>query len=349
MKTVRIGIIGFGSIGKVHMNSFKKLKNVEVVAVCDIDENELRYAKEIYGIENLYKDYHDLIARDDIDAVVVCLPNYLHSKVTIDALKEGKHVLCEKPPAITAKEVKEMFDVSKKYSRKLLIGLTMRFRDQTRVIKEYVSSGVLGEVYYAKCGYLRRSGIPGMGSWFTTKSKAGAGPLYDIGVHVLDLTLWIMGNFEADSVLASTYAKFGPRGKGLGGWGKPVPGGPFDVEDFATAFIKMRNGATVFLEVSWAAHVGESSIYSLILGDRGGVDYSSATVYTEEKGALVDKKLHYVRNDPYLAEAEHFVNCIIKDEEPITKAEEMIWLQAILESALKSAKEGRIVKVSEVL
>lgn len=349
MEKVRIGIIGFGCIGKVHMNTLKKIENAEVVAVCDIDENELRYAKEKYGISNLYRDYHDLIARSDIDAVLVCLPNRLHSIVTIDALKEGKHVLCEKPPAITAKEVKDMFEASKKYGRKLLIGLTMRFRDQTRVIKEYIDSGVLGDVYYAKCGYLRRSGIPGMGSWFTTKSEAGAGPLYDIGVHALDLTLWLMGDFKADSVLASTYAKFGPRGKGMGTWGKPVPGGPFDVEDLAVAFIKMQSGATVFLEVSWAAHIGESSIYSIILGDRGGVDYSSATIYTEEKGILVDKKLRYVRNDPYLAELQHFINCIVKDEEPITKAEEMIWLQAILEAALKSAEEGRVVKVSEVL
>ncbi len=349
MDKARIGIIGFGSIGKVHIENFMKIKEAEVVAVCDIDERELEYAKSKYGIDRLYKDYHDLLSREDIDAVLVCLPNRLHSVVTIEALKSGKHVLCEKPPAITAREVKEMFDTSKRCGKKLLIGLTMRFRNQTQVLKSYLSSGALGDIYYAKCGYLRRSGIPGMGSWFTTKSEAGAGPLYDIGVHVLDLTLWLMGDFRADTVMASTYAKFGPRGKGMGGWGKPVPGGPFDVEDLGVALIKMRSGATVFLEASWAAHVGESGIYSLILGDKGGVDYTSMTIHTEENGVLVDKRLHYTKNNPYLTEAQHFVECILKDKEPITKPEEMIWLQAILEATLKSAEKGHEVKVEQLI
>jgi len=349
VEKVRVGIIGFGSIGKFHIERFKKLPNAEVIAVCDIDKKELEYARTKYGIELLFEDYHDLLAKENIDAVLICLPNRLHAPVTIEALKAGKHVLCEKPPALTAKEVKEMFEASKKYGKKLLIGLTMRFRNRSQVLKSYIDGGALGEVYYAKCGYLRRSGIPGMGSWFTRKSEAGAGPLYDIGVHVLDLTFWLMNNFKAEKVLASTYAKFGPQGKGLGKWGKPVPGGPFDVEDLAAAFIKMRNGATVFLEVSWAAHVGESRIYSLLLGDKGGADYASMTIYTEEKGTMIDKKLHYVESDPYLAEAQHFVECVLHDKEPITKPDEMIWLQATLEAALKSAETGREVRVEELI
>ncbi|RLE97674.1 MAG: gfo/Idh/MocA family oxidoreductase, partial [Thermoprotei archaeon] len=134
---MRVGVIGCGSIGKIHIRNLKRI-GAEVVAACDIDEKELKYVKSEFGVEHLYTDYHDLIARSDLDAVVVATPNYLHHEMTVNALKEGKHVLCEKPPAITARQVKEMYEASRKYGRALLIGLTMRFRADSRALKEYV-------------------------------------------------------------------------------------------------------------------------------------------------------------------------------------------------------------------
>ncbi|RLE69585.1 MAG: gfo/Idh/MocA family oxidoreductase, partial [Thermoprotei archaeon] len=197
---MRVGVIGCGSIGKVHISNLKKLPGVDVVAACDIDEGELKVVKEKFGVESLYTDYHDLVSRSDLDAVVVATPNYLHYPMTVDALKEGKHVLCEKPPALTAREVREMYEASRKYGRALLIGLTMRFRPDSRALKSYVENVGIGEPYYARAGVLRRSGIPGYGSWFTRRSEAGAGPLYDIGVHALDLAFWLMGDFRAREV-----------------------------------------------------------------------------------------------------------------------------------------------------
>ncbi len=349
MEKIKVGVIGFGSIGKYHLRAYKKIPNVEVVAVCDIDKKELKVAKNEYGIENLYTDYHDLLAREDIDAVSVCLPNRLHSIVTIEALKQGKHVLTEKPPAITTKEVKEMFETSKKYGKKLMVELTSRFKEKTRTAKKLIEKGALGGVYYARCGCLRRSGIPGYGSWFTTKSEAGSGPLFDIGVHALDLTFWLMNDFKSDYVVGSTYAKFGPRGKGKGEWGKPIPGGPFNVEDFASAYIKMQSGATIYLEVSWASHLGGDRFYSIILGDKGGLDYENMMLFTEEDDILIDKKILYRKNDPYLAALSHFIECIVYDKEPITTRDQMVWLQATLESALISAEKNEPVKVSTLV
>ena len=349
MQKVRVGVIGFGSIGKYHFRAYKKIPNVEIVAVCDIDEEELKIAKNEYNVENLYKDYKELLSRSDIDAVSVCLPNRLHSIVTIEALKMGKHVLCEKPPAITTREVKEMFDTSEKMGRKLMIELTFRFMEKTRAAKKLIEGGTLGSVYYARCGCLRRSGIPGYGSWFTTKSEAGAGPLFDIGVHALDLTFWLMNDFKSDFVVGSTYAKFGPRGKGKGGWGKPVPGGPFDVEDFATAYIKMQSGATVYLEVSWASHLGGDRFYSIILGENGGLDYENMMIYTEENDILIDKKIIYQNKDPYLTALSHFIDCIVHDKDPITTKDQMIWLQATLEATLISAEKNKPVMVSTLI
>ncbi len=344
---MRVGVIGCGSIGKVHIKNLKAV-GAEVVAACDIDEAELKYVKSNFGVEHVYKDYRDLVARSDLDAVVVATPNYLHSRMTIDALREGKHVLCEKPPALTAREVKEMYEASRRYGRSLLIGLTLRFRADSRALRRYVEEVGIGEPYYARASLLRRSGIPGYGSWFTRKAEAGSGPLYDIGVHALDITLWLMNDFGVREAWASTYAKFGPRGRGLGTWGKPVPGGPFEVEDLAAAMFRMESGATVLLEVSWAGHIAADHFRVIVLGDRGGLEFPGAKVYGEE-GVLVDKQLKYAEEDPYLVEARHFKEVVEKGVEPVTKQEEMVMLQAALEAALRSAAEGRVVRISEVL
>jgi predicted dehydrogenase len=345
MGKVRVGVIGCGSIGVYHIASYKKVPNAEVVALCDIDEVALNEAKSKFGVGQIYKDYRDLLSRGEVDAVSVCLPNRLHSIVSVAAFEAGKHVLCEKPTAINAKEAQKMIDASKKADKKLLIGLTFRFQNRSRVLKEHIEAGELGDIYYSKCGCLRRSGIPGMGSWFTTKSEAGAGPLYDIGVHALDLTLWLMNNFKPKSVLGSMYTKFGHLGKGKGDWGKPVEGGPFNVEDLAAAFIKMQDGSTVFLEVSWAAHIGEEKFYSTLLGDKAGADFESMMIFSEEKGNLVNKKLLYRENDGYLAEVEHFIDCIVKDKEPLTKGEQILGVQKILDAAMKSAETGQEVRI----
>jgi len=348
MCAVRVGVIGCGTMGKIHVKTLKEL-GAHVVAVCDIDEKELKYAKEVLKVESVYKDYRDLIAREDIDAVVIVTPNYLHYEMTIESLKEGKHVLCEKPPAITAKQVKEMFDASKRYRRALLIGLTFRFRKLSKAFRDYVLKGVIGEPYLIKTYMIRRSGIPGYGSWFTRKEQAGAGPLYDVGVHVLDLAMWITNNFHSKEVVAKTYAKLGPKGLGKGTWGKPVPGGPFNVEDWAIAFIKMEGDVTMILEAGWAGHIARSEFNVIVMGDKGGLDYKECAVYMEEDGVLIDTKVNVGKEEPLTEELRHFIDVVLGKEEPLTKFEEVLMVQATLEAALKSAKENRVVRVSEVL
>ena len=345
MEKVKVAVIGCGSIGPFHAASYSALENAELIAACDINEAAMKSLGDQYGLDKLYANYEDLLADEDIDAVSVCVPNRLHSIMTIAALQAGKHVLCEKPTATSTLEVEEMFEAQAKASKKLMVGLTRRFGADANLLKAHVEAGELGQIYYAKCGYLRRSGIPGMGSWFTTKSEGGAGPIYDIGVHTLDLTLWFMDNFKPASVLAASYAKFGPLGKGGGDWGTPVPGGPYDVEDLGTALIRMQDGASVAFEASWAAHVGAGQFYSTLIGDKAGADLGTMTIFTEEQGHFVDKKLHSQTNDPYLAEAKHFVECIIEDKEPVTTADQMVGLQKALDAILKSAETGEWVKI----
>ena len=157
--------------------------------------------------------------------------------------------------------------------------------------------------------------------------------------------MWLMDNFKPASVMAASYAKFGPLGKGGGDWGTAVPGGPYDVEDLATALIRMQDGTSVTFEVSWAAHVGAGQFYSTLVGDKAGADLSSMTIFTEEQGHFVDKKLQAGKNDPYWAEAKHFIECIVEDKAPITTPEQMIGLQKALDGILESAETGQCVVV----
>lgn len=350
MRVVRVGVIGCGGIGRYHLKRLVQIDSVKVEAACDVNPSALERFGNEAGLpkRSLYKDYIHLLKQSDVDAVVVSLPNRLHSTVTVEAFEAGKHVYCEKPMAVNLSEARRMVEAAEKSGGKLLIGLQYRFRGDSQALVRHVENGELGDIYYAKCGWLRRSGIPGWGSWFTRRNDAGAGPIYDIGVHILDLTLWLMSNFEPAAAYASSYATFGPEKRGLSQWGTPEPDGFFDVEDLATALLKMKNGASVSFEVSWASHIAEPTMYSILMGDKAGLDFEQASIYTTEEGAHVDKKIHFDEVDPYLVALNHFIDCILKDEEPLTQPEEMLGLQKALDMVLRSSLENRVVSVDEV-
>ncbi|MCW4037082.1 MAG: Gfo/Idh/MocA family oxidoreductase [Candidatus Bathyarchaeota archaeon] len=350
MREVGVGVIGCGGIGLHHLKRLLEIDSARVVAGCDVNPSALERFGSEAGLpkSGLHEDYAQLLKQDDVDAVVVCLPNRLHSTVTVEAFEAGKHVYCEKPMAVNLSEATRMVDAAERSGGKLLIGLQSRFRGDAQALKRHVDEGELGEIYYANCGWLRRSGIPGWGSWFTRRGDAGAGPIYDIGVHVLDLTLWLMSNFEPAAVFASSYAKFGPEKRGLSSWGTPELGGHFDVEDLATALLKMRDGASVSFEVSWASHIEKPRRRLKLMGEKAGLDLESMTIYSTECGGHVDKKVHFEEVDPYLVAMSHFVDCILEDEEPLTRPEEMLGLQRALDMILKSSTEDRVVSVEEV-
>lgn len=295
----------------------------------------------------LYTDVERMFAEAELDAVVNCLPNSLHSRVSVAAFDARLHVLCEKPMATSLSEAKDMVDAARKNNRKLLIGLTKRFQGDSMAAKQLVLNGVLGDVYYSKAGWMRRNGIPGWGSWFTRHELAGAGPIYDIGVHALDLTCWLGGTFDVDQVLASSYAEFGPEKRGYGDWGTVNDSGYYDVEDLASALIKMKDGSTVAFEVSWAANVPSSEFSVMVLGDKAGFDMRELMIHSTD-GSEVDTPLEFKETDSYWEEMSHFIDCIVNDREPVTKPDEMLGLQRMLDMILLSAKENRVVKASEV-
>ncbi len=347
--TLRCAVIGAGGIAKSHIEGFRKHDKAEVVAVAEISEERRKEAQETFDIPKAVEDYKELLADKDIDAVSIALPNFLHSKVSVEALKAGKHVLLEKPMATSAAEAQTILDALKGTDLVFMVGQNFRFTKDAQIARDYISRGELGEVYHGRAFWLRSWGIPRIGSWFTQKEFSGGGCGYDIGVHLLDCALHLMGNFDAESVSGITYSKFGPRGLGSGGWGKGDinPDKPFDVEDFAGALIKLKGGKSLFLEVSWALHADQKSGTGIHLyGTEGGAELYPVR-FVKAKGNVtetIDAKFNRlpVSEDRMV----HFVDCVVNGAEPLVKPEESFKVQKILDALYESGRTGREVRIS---
>ncbi|WP_258111877.1 Gfo/Idh/MocA family protein [Alicyclobacillus sp. SP_1] len=347
---VRLGFIGAGNIGKVHMNAFRLLEGVELVAVTDAVRSVAETAKDQFGVLRVYDTPKQLLEDKSIDALVIGVPNHLHASLAVAALQAKKHVLLEKPMALDAEEAKAIVRAERDSGKRLMIAHQMRWSTEAIAVKEQVNCGGLGNVYAAKAGWFRRKGIPGWGTWFTRKAEAGGGPLIDIGVHMLDLALFLMGNPNPVSVVGSTYAKFGPERRGIGDWGKPDWDGYFDVEDFALALIKMENGSTLTLEVSWAVHMDtDSQPFVHILGDKGGASLrgDSGKLLTEIYAYPVDVPLTRPSGDigDRVRLSQHFIECVRGNQEPISSSLAGLTTQLILDAIYESSRTGRQIEL----
>src|SRR5579862_3081338 len=231
---LRGGAMGQGALGLERLGSLSQCFRAAAVAVCDTHVGRAKEATDRFKIPRSYSDYREVLDQADIDAVTIALPNYLHAPVAIEALKARKHVLLEKPMAMNAREASKIIDTAMKMKRTLMVAQNYRFNRATQMAKMLIQRGDLGEIYHARCFWLRRNGIPRIGSWFTQKKYAGGGAVVDVGSHMLDAGLHLLGEFDVSSVCAHHHARFGPRGLGEFNWGKSEidPGKPFDVDDY---------------------------------------------------------------------------------------------------------------------
>lgn len=345
-KKLGIGIIGSGGIAQgAHMPGYAALPDCEILAVADVSEAARNSAAEKFNVPHKFKDWRDLLKIEEIDAVSICTPNALHFQPTIDALNAGKHVLVEKPMAVSVAEAKKMVQTARKLGLKLMVGQTARFNPQARAMKQFVESGAIGEVYYARAMALRRRGIPGWGA-FTSKKLSVGGPIFDIGVHILDLTLWLMGFPEPKTVSGSVYNPIGtaplPQVAGMGNWDPKKYG----VEDFGVGLCKFRNGATVVLEASWALNLAEDIHGTILCGTRGGVQSSPLRFIREEYGSLTVAEPQILSGPSgHAEEIRAFVECIQKDLPEPVPGEEAIITQRILDGVYESARTGKEVRV----
>jgi len=362
-KKLRVAVIGAG-IGRYHAMGYMAHPMSEVVAVCDPDIE--RGANMIVGILGkttipTIRSHKEMLHLVDVDAVSVYVPNAFHMPVVLDCLAAGKHVLCEKPLARNAKEGQQMVDAAAKAGKLLMTQFNNRYRPEATVLKQYITDGALGDIYLARAGWVRRNGIPGWGGWFTQKESAGGGPIIDLGVHMLDLTMWLMGNPEPEIVLASAYSVFGPKMEALGPGGTPNTTGQFDVEDMGCALIKFHGGQTIMLEAGWAARLKREHVYSTLMGTQAGaslervfttdgVDDTSVDtleIFGQENGVPVNRSL-VVEPDPYmgrLAAVGHFVDCLTNGAECMSSGADGLRIMRILDAIYKSAEKGKAVNI----
>ncbi|MBN2711631.1 MAG: Gfo/Idh/MocA family oxidoreductase, partial [Planctomycetes bacterium] len=320
--------------------------NAEVVAVADMNEDRLKNAADELNIPSTYTDAMEMLKTEKLDVVSVVTPNKFHKPLTIAAFEAGCHVLCEKPMAMNAKEAKDMLKAQKKAKKRLMINFSYRFTEQAWALKQQVDNGILGDVYFGKTYWHRRRGMPGFGGWFGTKSLSGGGPLIDLGVHRLDLALWLMGYPQPKWIMGGAW---NPIATEIAKREKKT----YDVEDLACGMIQFENGACLEVEASWAANIAESELMETrLLGTKAGLVQRNvgggynfeAEIYLEKDGAQYDMKLHPpvpARQSSYY----HFVDCIANNKPHMATGEEGLIVMEILDSIYESAKKGKPIQV----
>lgn len=363
MANVRVGFIGCGGIAnQKHFPGMVQQPGVDMVAFCDIiEERAIKGAKE-YGTPDakVYTDYHELLKDKSIDAVHVLTPNVLHCEITVAALEAGKHVLCEKPMAATTEDAQKMLDARDRSGKMLTIGYQYRHFHENAIAKKVVDEGWLGDIYYAEASLIRRRGVPTWGV-FPNKALQGGGPLIDIGTHALDLTLWMMNNYEVDYVTGSVFTKLGttlkPEEQGQTDYmGNPDPWDPatYQVEDSAFGFIKMKNGATINLKASWALNMETKPGMVLLCGTKGGLDTYDGVrlnhvIAGEQAVTMVGQKIPPFipgfgnGKMPPSREAEIWVAALKGEGELFVTAEQAFTVTRILDNIYKANETGKPV------
>lgn len=345
MKKLRVGVIGLG-MGKGHVKGYQSHPEAEVVAIADMNEELLKKVGDEFNVPGRYTDAEQMIEKESLDVVSVVTPNKFHKPLTMKALAAGCHVLCEKPMAMNAGEAREMLEASKKAGKRLMINFSYRFNDQSWALKKQVQTGILGDVYFGRTVWHRRRGMPKFGGWFGQKALSGGGPLIDLGVHRLDLALWLMNYPKPVWVLAGAYNPIATEKA-------KQEGKEYDVEDLASAMIRFENGATLVVEASWAANIAERELMETrLLGTKAGLVQRNrnetyefeAELYFEREGCPFDMKVH-----PPVPEAKcsmyHFIDSIVTDKPNIATAEEGLIVMELLDAIYKSAAEGQPVKI----
>ncbi|MCE0498106.1 MAG: Gfo/Idh/MocA family oxidoreductase [Methylacidiphilales bacterium] len=346
---VRFGFLGAGQISHYSAAEINRHPNARVVAAQDVNAARTEELCSAYKIPKACATADELLADPAIDAVYIAVPNKYHVPLTIQTLQSGKHVILEKPFALNYAEAQQAADVARKMGKVLTLGMNQRFERAPQTIKTLVEQGELGEIYHIKAYWMRRSGIPKQGTWFGNKALAGAGSLYDIGVHYLDLALYLLGDFHPVSVSGATYTKFGHLGLGFGGWGKSDNEGlAFDVDDFATGLIRFASGVSVSLDVSWACHAEEHDRADVQLyGTKGGALARAGRFYhpNDKTGEYVIVQgpvapLHF----PHGSRFHNFINHLLGKEELCVTLDQALGVQRILDALNASAITGREVR-----
>lgn len=351
-KKLKVGVIGLGGISNTHMPGWASSPYAEVVAGSDINPDIFPVWREKYGLDRFSQDPLDLINDRDIDIIDICSPNMFHAQQAIAALNAGKHVLCEKPLAPTPDEIRAMIRARDRSGKMLMTAQHFRFRGVSQAVKAQIDMGALGNVYHARAWMLRRSGVP-VRPTFIYKKQSGGGPCIDIGVHILDLTLWLMGHPKPVAVSGVARAELAHHDGAFSSWGRVAVPQDMDVEDFAAAFVRFENGATLMLEMSWLLHhnvQGGEASHIWLYGTEGGCEWPAADFLSTDyrNKQLINSTLQITKDEvePHALECEEFARAVAEGLPSPVPAEQSLYVQAILDGIYRSQAAGKEVAVS---
>ncbi len=358
---IKVGIIGAGGMLQYHAAGFRQA-GAEIVAVADAAPGAAARAAEKYGIAKSYQSVSAMLkGSPEIKAVSVIVPNKFHKPLTIQCLQAGKHVFSEKPPAMNAKEVKEIIAAAKKAKKKVLFNFNNRARPESQAMMNYINDGVVGKINSAQAKWIRRTGIPGFGGWFTTKALSGGGPLIDL-LHMVDLAMYFMGYPEPKHVLGQTFSDFITDKQFKGPWGIPDRvDGTTDVENAAHGFVTFKTGQVLSLQVSWAEMVKREEVSVVFQGTKAGgkverlfgIDgldntaIDTCELYVQENGNSVNRSIvtQACEDMGRIGSAANFIDAIQGKAAPLNTPEQALRLMQVSDAIYASAKSGKPVSI----
>jgi predicted dehydrogenase len=339
---LRVGVVGVGAMGLGHVAAYRANPRCELVALCDADGAWVERAREEYGARYALTDWETLAACDEVDAVSVCLPTVFHAPATIAALDAGKHVLCEKPMAPNAEQAQAMADAAAAAGKLLMIGYNQRLGGDIRFLRRCIDEGQLGEVYLVHTAWRRSMGVlpppthtrPDGATynrnWFNERAMAG-GVCTDLGSHVVDLAMYLLGFPQVKEVAGCAYTKFGPAAAAR-------QGTTFDADDHSVGFAKFANGASMIFEASFGCYIEREVIVQAVYGDRGGARRESGQplkLFGQDGDAYVTRTPEI--DIPTVSPMDHFVECLTEGTPPLIKPEEGVAVARILDGIYASS------------
>lgn len=352
---LKVGVVGLGYAGTTHAESYLGIPGVEVVALAGKEADRLAELGRTLNVPVLLDDWKDLVALDELDIVSVATPNALHGPISIAALEAGKHVFCEKPLAIHAEEARRMGEIARANNRVLEVAFNHRRRADVQYLKSYLSDPGIGEIYHVRATWKRRAGIPGLTSWFTNKSLAGGGALIDLGPHVLDIVLFLLGEPRVTTASAAAHGALGRAGYGAMNLSAQFDGGhaEFEVDDLVSALLRTDAGTSIQYEISWAGHTADDEDISIeLLGVDGGARLlvkryatdGTLTIYRDINGAHVDitPQIHVVDKGHPMVIRE-FIDVVRSGDWADHHGDDAVHRTEILDACYESARTNREV------
>jgi predicted dehydrogenase len=334
-KKVKVAIVGAGNVAQIaHLPAYRNHANAELTALVEEDPVKARRVADQFGISHVYDDFTRMLKKEDIDAVDICTPNYLHAPMAITALRSGRHVLCEKPIARNAREAKRMVDTAKKQKKILMVAMNNRFRSDVGILREFIKRGELGTIQLVKAGWRRIAQDWQHRSWFTDRDKSGGGVLLDLGLPKMDLAMWIAGLKKPSRLTCNIFRRAGERG----------------VEDSACAMVNFAGGSCLILEVTWNLLEPKDHVYLEVYGSKGAATLHPFRIHKAMHGHLVNvtpalgQQSDY--KESYRREIDHFIDCIQKKRTPLTTGAEAASVLQILDAMYESASSGCEVSFS---